>query len=100
MAPAPVVAYPKRRAASASSRPLALSEARRNGNRTRADRVSELRCECSRRHCTSTLPASAEPHRGKADRFLVVPRHFGAGIVVRAADRFFVVELRGYAMRH
>ena len=37
----------------------------------------------------------AETHRRAADQFLVSPAHFDDGVVVRAADRFFVVELRG-----
>ena len=33
------------------------------------------------------------------DQFVVAPAHFDGGVVVRAADRFFVVELRGHAIR-
>ena len=55
-------------------------------------RVSELRCECAGPTCRATIPAGAEASRGPADRRLVVPAHFsGDGIVIRAADEFFVV---------
>lgn len=39
---------------------------------------------------------AAELHRGIAERLVVVPAHFEGGVVVRAADRFFVVEHDGY----
>jgi hypothetical protein len=41
------------------------------------------------------VPAVAESHRRGADQFVVAPAHFDDGVVVRAADRFFVVESRG-----
>jgi len=40
------------------------------------------------------LPAAAEAHRGTADRFIVSPAHINGGVVVKAADRFFIVEQR------
>jgi hypothetical protein len=38
-----------------------------------------------------------ETQRGISQRFVVTPAHFEGGVVVRAADRFFVVEPGGYA---
>lgn len=81
------------------SNPLALSEARRAWNRDRAGLVSHLRCECTRPGCRGRMPLVAETHRRVTDQFLVAPAHFDGGIVVRAADRFFVVELRGHPIR-
>ena len=78
---------------------LALSEARRAWNRDRIGLVSGLRCECTRPSCRGRVPAVAETHRRAADQFVVAPVHFDGGVVVRAADRFFVVELRGHAIR-
>jgi hypothetical protein len=77
------------------SSPLALSEARRAWNRDRIGLVSGLRCECTKPSCRGRVPAVAESHRRGADQFVVAPAHFDDGVVVRAADRFFVVELRG-----
>ena len=74
---------------------LTVSESRRAGNRERIGTVSELRCECARPGCTDTVPAVAETQRGLAERFVVTPAHFEVGVVVRAADRFFVVERGG-----
>lgn len=74
------------------SRPLELSEARRSWNRDRAGLVSDLVCECTRPDCRSLVPAVAEQHR-RADQFVVAPAHFDTGVVVRAADRFFVVAI-------
>ena len=79
------------------SSPLALSEARRAGNRDRIGLVSRLRCECTRPNCTETLRAVAETHRRVADQLVVAPAHFDGGVVVRAADRFFVIESRAAA---
>jgi hypothetical protein len=76
----------------APSQRLRPSEALRAWNRERIDLVSQLRCECGQLTCTDTVPAVAETHRGSADRFLVTPAHLGGGVVVRAADRFFVVD--------
>jgi hypothetical protein len=81
------------------SSPLALSEARRVWNRDRIGLVSDLRCECTRPSCRGRLPAVAETHRRAADQFVVAPAHVDGGVVVRAADRFFVVDLRGQAIR-
>jgi hypothetical protein len=81
------------------SGPLALSEARGAGNRGRIGLVSELRCECTRPNCTETLPCVAGTHRS-ADQLLVAPAHLDGGVVARAADRFFVIESRGHAIRH
>jgi hypothetical protein len=66
--------------------------AQKAGNRERVGLVAELRCECGRPNCTETVPAVAEAHRGMGGRLVVVPAHFNDGMVVRAADRFFVVE--------
>jgi hypothetical protein len=81
------------------SSPLALSEARRAWNRDRIGLVSGLRCECTSPSCRGRVPAVAETHRWAADQFVVAPAHFDGGVVVRAADRFFVVELREHAAR-
>ena len=75
------------------SSPLALSEARRAWNRDRSALASDLRRECARPSCRDRVPAVAETHRMEADQFVVAPAHFDGGVVVRAADRFFV-ELR------
>ncbi len=79
---------------------LAVSEARRAWNRDRIGLVSDLRCECTRLSCRDKVPAVAETHRRVADQLVVVPAHFDGGVVVRAADRFFVVESGGRAIRH
>ena len=81
------------------SGPLVLSEARRAWNRDRIGLVSVFRCECTRPSCRGGVPADAETHRRAVDQFVVAPAHFDGGVVVRAADRFFVVELRGHAVR-
>jgi hypothetical protein len=57
-----------------------------------APRLLELRCECGHPNCRATLPSLAETFRGRADRRLVMPAHSTGERVVRAADRFFVVE--------
>jgi hypothetical protein len=44
------------------------------------------------------VPAAAEAQRGIDERFVVTPAHFEGGVVVRAADRFFVVEPDRYAL--
>jgi hypothetical protein len=69
-----------------------LSDARRVGNRERIGFASELRCECGRVTCTATWPAAAELHRQRPECFVVVPDHVDGVVVVRAADRFFVVD--------
>jgi len=79
-----------RRAEANESRARKLAP--RADNRERVGLVAELRCECGRPNCTETVPAVAEAHRGIGGRFVVVPAHFNDGVVVRAADRFFVVE--------
>src|SRR5689334_10232599 len=76
---------------------LTVSESRRAGNRERVRLRSELRCECARPNCTETVPGVAETHRGNHRRFVVSPAHVEGSVVVRAADRFFVVEPAGYA---
>lgn len=75
-----------------------VSELRRAGNRELIGLVSELRCECGRPNCKATVPAVAETQRGIAERLVVTPAHFEGGVVVRAADRFFVVEPDRYAL--
>jgi hypothetical protein len=85
-----------------------LAPARRAGNLERRGFVTRLRCECALPSCRETFPAVAETYRGNAERFIVVPAHLGAIVipadlddatVIRAADRFFVVELDGSAGR-
>ena len=88
--------YPRRASRErVRSRQPVLSEARRAWNRDRIGLASGLRCECTRPGCRDRVPAVAETHRRAADQFVVAPAHFDGGVVVRAADRFFVVELRG-----
>jgi hypothetical protein len=98
MAQASVVAFPGRGRTHRTSldvgRALALREGRRIRNRVLLEHAASLRCECDRPNCTDKLPAAAEAHRGTADRFIVLPAHLNGGVVVRAADRFFVIELR------
>jgi hypothetical protein len=81
------------------SGPLALSEAQRTSNRGRIGLASELRCECTRRNCTETLPGVAGTHRS-TDQVVVAPAHLDGGVVARATGRFFVIEPRGHAIRH
>jgi hypothetical protein len=71
-----------------------LAAARRAVNRARNSVALQLCCECTRQRCRESFPALAERHRGRGDRFIVVPAHVDHGIVVRAADEFFVVRLR------
>jgi hypothetical protein len=71
---------------------LTVSESRRVANRERIGLGSDLRCECARPNCRDTVPAVAETQRGIPQRFVVTPAHFDGGLVMRAADRFFVVE--------
>ena len=112
MVEARVVASPQRRGTDrartaapnprSKGRPLSQrlrpSEAVRALNRERIALLSEFRCECGRPTCRDTLPLVAETHRGMADRFVVRPAHFSDGAVVRAADRFFVVDLGARAL--
>lgn len=76
---------------------LMLREARRAWNRDRLGLVSELRCECADPSCHAWVPAVADKHRKDPGEFVVAPIHFDHGLVVRAADVFFVVELRSQA---
>jgi hypothetical protein len=76
---------------------LPVNELRRARTRERVGLMSELRCECARSNCRDMLPAVAETHRGIAERFVVAPAHFEDGVVVRAADRFFVIQPHAYA---
>lgn len=77
---------------------LELAAVRRAVNRERSGYVAQHRCECARPSCRDTFPAAAEAHRGTDDRFIVAPTHVDGGMaVVRAADRFFVVELNDAA---
>lgn len=75
------------------SSPLDLSEARRAWNYDRAGLASGLRCECASPRCQAWVPAVAAAHRQEASQFIVASTHFVGGVVVKAADRFFVVEL-------
>ncbi len=72
---------------------LTLGESRRAWNRDRIGLLTDLLCECTRPSCRETVPALAEAHRRMADQFAVAPAHLDGGIVVRVADRFFVIEL-------
>ena len=81
-------------------RRLPLSEARRSWNGERVGLVSDLRCECARTSCRDTVPAVAATHRCLPDYFIVSPAHLDGNAVVRAADRFFVVESRRSASRN
>ncbi len=90
------------------TRRQSLAPARRAGNLERRGFVTRLRCECALPSCRETFPAGAESYRGTAERFIVIPAHLGAIVtpanlddatVVRAADRFFVVELDGNSAR-
>jgi hypothetical protein len=85
-----------------------LALARRAGNLERSGLVGRLRCECALPGCDETVPALAESHRGIPGRYIVVPAHFGAlakatetgaHTVVRADDRFFVVDVHPGAGR-
>jgi hypothetical protein len=92
--PARGLAYPS---AVAGAYPYAatgaqLAAARRAANRERIGVVARLSCECTRQSCRESFPTAAERHRGRGDRFVVVPAHVDHGLVVGAADRFFVVE--------
>ncbi len=71
---------------------FALRNTRREANREGKAFVDELRCECARPGCRATFPATAEAHRRRPERFIVVPAHLAGEAVVAAADRFFVVE--------
>ena len=84
----------------AQSNPRALSEARRAGNRAHIDAVRELRCECTVSNCSEMLPAAAATHRKAADQFIVAPAHFDGCTVIRAADRFFVIESPEHTGNH
>ena len=85
-----------------------LAPARRAGNVERRGFVTRLRCECGVPSCRKSFLAVAESFRGNAERFIVVPEHVGAIVnaakpgratVVRASDRFFVVETDRSAAR-
>lgn len=71
-----------------------LRVGRRAGNRRQLGLESDLRCECAELSCRLVVPAVAETHRGVEHRFIVAPAHSGIDTVIRAADRFFVVEPR------
>jgi hypothetical protein len=94
--PAPPVMHTRSRPVSASG----VSEARRAWNQEHFGVVPELRCECAQPDCGRTVPAGAETHRGVAGRFIITPAHLNGGMVVRAADRFFVVEPGRHALQH
>jgi hypothetical protein len=99
MTEALVVASPRTRRNVEQAPPLALapalgvSETKRAWNHKGVGRVGQLRCECEEPTCVSWLPAVAEAHRGEAECFIVMPTHANGSVVVRAADRFFVVAI-------
>jgi hypothetical protein len=76
-----------------------LSWLRRAQNQKKTARRGELRCECPDPACRETFPARAVSHRGTPGRFIVAPMHANGATVVRAADRFFVVDPRLLATR-
>jgi hypothetical protein len=80
-----------------------LREHRRNENR---DRYSlsrppyderEFLCECARLDCQAKLPLGVEHYRGRLNRFIVAVGHADPDTVVGVADRFFIVEVPGFA---
>jgi hypothetical protein len=73
----------------------ALSERRRAENRQSIGLRAELRCECAIPSCQETFPATADNHRGTADRFIVAPAHLNGGTPIKVADRFFVISEKG-----
>jgi hypothetical protein len=75
------------------SSPLDLSEARRAWNYDRIGLASDLRCECASPRCQAWVPAVAATHRREAGQFIVASTHFVGGLVVKASNQFFVVEL-------
>ena len=75
-----------------ATRGPSLAPAHRAGHVERRGSVTRLRCECAAPSCRETFPAVAESSRGTAGRYIVVPAHLGDAVVVRASDRFFVVE--------
>jgi hypothetical protein len=72
--------------------PRGVNEARRAWNAEHIGAGCELRCECARPQCRRTVPAVAQTHRGRPERFIILPSHLNGDVVVRAADRYFVVE--------
>ncbi|HKI93247.1 MAG TPA: hypothetical protein VJ986_13175 [Gaiellaceae bacterium] len=72
-----------------------LRDARRARNHKSRGFLAELRCECARPECRATFPVVAQAHRQRPEQFVVVPDHAAGETVVRAADRFFVVEPPG-----
>jgi hypothetical protein len=56
-------------------------------------------CECGSSRCRQTVPAAAEAHRRSPDELIVAPEHRGADEILRAADRFFIVERVSVSLR-
>jgi hypothetical protein len=86
-----------------------VSEARRARNLELGEFATRLCCECGRAGCRKSFPAAAGSYRGTDERFILAPVHLGAivtltdldeCIVVRADDRFFVVELNRRGRAH
>ncbi len=70
----------------------ALRDARRTRNHKSGGFLAQLRCECARPECRATVPAVAQAHRKRPERFIVVPDHTAGDTVIAVDDRFFVVE--------
>jgi len=70
----------------------ALRASRRTRNHKSGALVDQLRCECALPGCRATVPAAAQAHRKRPERFIVRPGHVDRDTVIAAADRFFVVE--------
>ena len=62
-------------------------------------RVPTAFCECGSARCRQTVPAAAEAYRRSPDELIVAPEHRGADEILRAADRFFIVERVSVSLR-
>jgi hypothetical protein len=60
-------------------------------------RVPTAFCECGSSRCRQTIPAAA--YRRRPDQLIVAPEHRGADTIIRAADRFFIVERLSVSLR-
>lgn len=82
----------------ASTRPFSTHTATRRPLRTTTDPIAELPCECGRPGCRATVPIAAESHRGVLGHLIVSPLHADRGTVIRAADRYFVLEVKAHGL--
>ena len=78
----------------AQTHPFSTQTATRRSISTNTASVGELPCECSRPGCRATVLIAAESHRGVVRHLIVSPLHSDRGTVVRAADRYFVLEVK------